>query len=410
MNIHTKILTVLSSNIMSAILAFITNVFLLRFYPKATSGDIIVFYSYVLVLGAIIEFGCGNSFIVFKSHGCNLLLLINIFISIFFVVSSISALFYYCLVHWTGADFIESFWLVNISAFCYAIYRLMLAILQSAHNFKIYGACNYIINALRLISVVAFYFIVGEKLKHFNYGFSIKLLFSLCILFTVFFGAFQLRKLIEENKEFLNKNNLCLSFILKGTAIYALITFIPVIIMRIDPILIQKLFSTHEVAVYNAATTLALLIPLATTAITSVYIPEVASNNLSIKDIVGHQFKLIPFVFLFIIFLYFSADTIINIIYGNDFYESGKLFFYLASCFALSSLFTPFESYFLVKQKKISLYLRLIQLIVYLTTIFVFYDILGLYSFVLAAFLSRIISWVYTSYLVVKSKKEINCA
>ncbi|MFH4534581.1 hypothetical protein WMQ26_15030 [Vibrio diabolicus] len=393
MNIKYNILKVLSSNVISALFAFAVSVILIRTQSQTVAGEVLTFYSYLLVFAALVEFGSGNGFIVLASRNNNKRKLIFYFIKIITVVTCIFAIFIISFVEY------EFYSEVILGGYIYAIVRLFLAAFQSAGLYTLYSSINVLLNLLRLLSVALVAYLWTEDISQ-----SITLFFIFSIFSSLIFAIFNLKRknIIAQD------NNPCLSMwnTISISKNYALINILTIVMMRGEPILISNFLSIENVAIYNAANSIAMMVPLVTTAILSVFLPEVANKNIKYHDICKIQNKLIPFILLSIVMVWFLSDYIIVLLYGNALIESSSILVYLMSCYLVGAYFTPFESYVMIYKSYYSVFTRIFQFIIYLSVFFIFFENHGLMALVYAVIFCRLLIWLYILYLSNRISKE----
>lgn len=393
MNIKYNILKILSSNVISALFAFSVSIILIRTQSQTVAGEVLTFYSYLLVFAALVEFGSGNSFIVLASQDNNKRKLIIYFITIITLISCVFSIFVISFGEY------EFHYEVILGGYIYAIVRLFLAAFQSAGLYTLYSSINVLLNLLRLLSVALVAYLWTEDISQ-----SITLFFVFSILFSLIFATYNLKK----KNVIAQDNNPCVSMwnTISISKNYALINILTIIMMRGEPILISNFLSIENVAIYNAANSIAMMVPLFTTAVLSVFLPEIANKNIDYSDICKIQKKLIPFIFLSIVMVWFLSDYIVILLYGNTLIESSSILVYLMSCYLVGTYFTPFESYVMIYKSYYSVFTRILQFIIYLSVFFIFFENHGLMALVYAVIFCRLLTWLYILYLSNRISKE----
>ncbi|WP_279485854.1 DapH/DapD/GlmU-related protein [Aeromonas veronii] len=120
-NIYSTILKVVTSNFISAFLSFSVSIILVRAFSPENAGEIITFYSYLLVFAAISEFGAGNAYIAIASKNENKVRLLVYFLCLIAIIAIISLfLMKYVFVYNHSLA-------VFIGGFFYATIRLLLS-------------------------------------------------------------------------------------------------------------------------------------------------------------------------------------------------------------------------------------------------------------------------------------------
>lgn len=381
---------VLTSNALSALVAFFISVVLIRFFPADISGEVLAFYSYIVVMAGFIEFGAGNSFLFLEGKGfCRKKLFGLFLVQIFFLAVFCSVVF---LKYFSQ----EYSLLIICSSILYAVLRFGMSIFQASNLFSYYAFINLALNFFRFCSVIVVAICFAS---HIDADLLIKILFfcSILLLFIITIWHIEKNKLLQTS----NANSDPVNF-LKKTIPIGVISLVTIFMMRGEPVIIDYFMGHEAVPFYIAGSSIALLVPLVTTSMMSVLIPYAAKGALSLEMILSIRKKLAPIVISLLALSYLLSDWIVIIIYGVEYVKSGQILFMLSSCFIISMLFTPLESHLIIENSNIAMFLKIFQFFVYALVIILTVDEHNIMALVYSAIICRVFNWISLSVIYLR--------
>jgi len=407
-----NILSVIFSNFMGAGLGFLLNIILARILDVESYGAISLILSFVIVLYTLLDFGFNTTQVVFynknkNSYGSAVLLGVikTLYVKWFINVSLLSIAAIYLL------SFIYN--LSNLEMLCvcsgyifYSLYRFDVSTFQALGEWKKYNTLNILNNIIKLSAIMlcvgwAWLFYQSDNLYEpvlFGY-----LLYSI-LLFVISYFYQKEDKPVQPLSSELNRK-LTKSFfkILRPLGASSAVV---IIIMRVDVFVVEHFMTLGDLAVYFAASSLALIFPVITGSLLSVFIQKAAQSDISyLRILVKQQIKVAKY--LPIIFVIFTLLTpyIFALVYPIDYQKGTTIFTILLLAHIGGMAFSPIESYFYAHKPSVIFKLKLFQLGITITLQLLLVNPLGLNGIAIAILMSRVIGWCYISFL---SYKELD--
>ena len=361
-----SILKVLSSNIVAAGLGFSINIILARLLAPEIYGEIALILTFSSILYTSFDFGLATNQVVIinESNGRDEKIVNGFFkrwilfstILSIFLISTIKYFDVLCLNEKIALIFIFISLMLN---------RFLLSKYQARGNWKSYSFHNVLNNVLRLLclSIIVFLYLSEKDISIYNgviYGY---------ITSSILVSIISIKLLIKESHTKVvsvidNSSLITYKEIFKRMLPLGFSGILIVLTMRLDVIFIEYYLNSRDVGLYYAANSIAMVFPLITASILSVFIQQASTRDESfISDILKYQINKIKYIPFIIAIVYFSSPYIIELLYGDSYSEIKDLFIVLTIAYVGGMVFTPVEGFFYAKKANTILILRLLQLI-----------------------------------------------
>ncbi len=406
-----SILKVLSSNIVAAGLGFLINIILARLLAPEIYGEIAVILTLSSILYTSFDFGLATNQIVIinESNGRDEKR-VNEFFKRWLLFSTIlSIVLISTIKYFDVLSLNEKIALVFIFI-SLMLNRFLLSKYQARGNWKSYSIHNVLNNLLRLLclSIIVFLYLYESDILIYNsiiYGY---------IVSSILISMISIKALIKESQtklETVTYNDSLISYkkILKRMLPLGLSGILIILTMRLDVLFIEYYLNSKDVGLYYAANSIAMIFPLITASILSVFIQQATKRDENfISDIFKYQINKIKYIPFIIAIVYFSSPYIIELLYGESYSEIKNLFIVLTIAYVGGMIFTPVEGFFYAKKANTILMLRLIQLILILIGHSILIRFFGAIGVAYSVLVSRVFGWIYLSVISLKEVRNLN--
>jgi O-antigen/teichoic acid export membrane protein len=408
-----KLLSVIFSNFMGAGLGFLLNIILARILDVESYGAISLIFSFVIVLYTLLDFGFNSTQVIFynnykNQYESNLLLgLIKTLYRKWFVLVSLFSLAIITLLSFLyNLSYLEMLCLFSSHIF-YSLYRFDISTFQALGNWKKYNILNVLNNIVKLAAImlcVGVVSLVDNSEKYYESVLIGYLLYSVVLYLISYFYQTEDKTLQASSK--LN-SQLTKSFFSTLVPLGAS-SAVVVIIMRVDVFIIEHYMTLADLAVYFAASSVALVFPIITGSLLNVFIQKAAQSDISyLRVLVKQQIKValyLPLVFMVFTLL---APYLFTILFPAEYQNGTTIFTILLLAHIGGMAFSPIESYFYAHKPTVIFKLKLVQLVITVTLELLLVNTIGLNGIAAAILVSRLIGWCYISFL---SYKELDNA
>jgi len=407
------IIKVFSSNIVAAAFGFLTTLILSRTLNVEEFGRFSLILNTASILQILITFGFGNAVIIKANQDKGkvddpLFLPHSVFfpfykISILIILIPVVLLFSWYYVYST-----EEFLFLLLTTISLGLISYVLATQQAKEEWNRFIVLNIINNGLKFcfasVFVLASFSLIEPK-----YSILIRffILFAIVSLVAVLYRSGQIKDVFLyrfNSTVFFDKSYWKLVIPLGITNIMIVLS------MRIDNLLIEHYLGLKALGIYAVAIHLAMVFPLFTNALMSVYLVKVSSdqnNQKNLKNIFQQQKKFVfPVVAVGILVAGFS-HLIISWLFGIKYVEAAGIFNILLVAYMGGIIFTPIESYFYAYYPKLVMYLKAMQLVIIVSLSIALVPMLQLSAFALAIVASRVVGWVYLCVISWKRIKNV---
>lgn len=180
-------------------------------------------------------------------------------------------------------------------------------------------------------------------------------------------------------------------------------TLATMLMMRLDVLMIQAFKGNHETGIYASANQLAMLFPLLSGALTTVLLPKISSyrSNEEIKNFVWKSLKIIPFLVLLLISVFFISPWALPLILGAKYLSAVPVFLILVSGFVIGIATNPLSLVLYVLNKAHLLtIMNFLQLGIFLGLSLVLIPTLGSAGSAWASFAVRIFGGIFIGVVV----------
>lgn len=360
---------VFSGNALNGLIGFLILISLTRWLNVSEYGVVSFFWTLIIAISAIYEFGVEKSFLILFGKERNqfekkrLVFKYNNLRLRTIIVFILMYLFGESLGFFTKILTISERLLIILSSICYLVYFHSLALLQIEKNLKRYSTFLTFPSFFRLILILlCILFLTNLD------GTNRILAIEASILFALLISAF----LIQVNKKHQLRfplssdiNFTSLKPLLFGSLIFGVLSVINKVGMRIDNIVIFFFLDKTGVGLFNAANNLALVFPMITTAILTVFFREFSFNTEKqqqhIAMIKKYQLRMVFPVIITAILLFYYSSSVIIFFLGSDYTATASIFQVLVIPYLGGILFTPLESYFFSYSQNFIFKVKLIQ-------------------------------------------------
>lgn len=398
------ILSVTLFNFLAAGITFLINIILARLFPYEIFGRINLLLSIIAVSIVAIGYGFNNSLVVYYNQNNTsiidkgLLNYINrayVFFLIKIIPLFIGAIFL-LNIHYDFSK-LEILFLI-FGSLLPAIYRYIATIFQALGKWSRYNFLNVSFNFLKGVVLIGggavFYLILEKSLDYRTY----LLLYLIYTFVLLIFGIGFSYPYLSITSDHTKKNDFKRLVLNLG-----LTELVIALSMRLDNILIENLLGLKQVAIYSAANSLALVFPLITSSIMRVLMREMSKNSsYYLKKILEIQKKYFLVLILVILAVILVSPYLITFLFGPKYIESIPYFQILIVVYIGGIFFTPLESYFYNEKSKLIFLLKVVQLILLVSSSIILIPYIGLYGVAIAVVLTRIFAWIYLTKLSYK--------
>lgn len=407
-SLNSKIIRVFGTNFFASLAGISLIIILSRLLSVEEFGRLNFIISLIMIMYTIYDFGFVNSSVIFinknnenKNENIkNINYLFHNYAKSIFIINIILNLSVSLIFKLNSLEQL----LLGIGSFSLFVVKYMQALFQSLGEWDDYNKISLINNSMKLLVVSC------GTLSFLSYNtYDMSLIFY-CIYFTLLImviGFFSKNLFLRKNQSIAKAKS---SEILSITWPIGVQNIILIILMRSDLILINTFLSAKELGIYSAANQLALIFPLLTTAISTVFLKEASSitKHKFLKQVFKTQ-KILFFPSLIIIsFSVFFHSEIIEILFGEKYISSSLIFLQLLTINILSVFFSGIESFVFVHKQKTFLIIKIFQLMVFFASNFMLINILGLYSIIVSIALYKILGWIICNFIVIKNYKAGN--
>ncbi|WP_421919705.1 oligosaccharide flippase family protein [Marinifilum sp.] len=399
-----KIAGVFSSNALGAGLGFLFNLMLARSCSVADYGEVMYFYTLLIVFVTVLDLGFANTIVVYPNKVGNgqiketmhsIIVFFNRYLIFIAPLLLILLIGFRNLIGIT----LEISFLLFTGTVLFLVYRINTSYQQGAGQWGKYNLLNIFNNLSKIGLFILFYLFWGSNIEYSSVVYIYVISSAILLLISWKFKD----KAISRQKLQWSK--------LKTTLIpFALLNSITILGVRLDIIFTKFFFTEHEIGIYAAANTLALIFPVFSNALMSVLLKFSAENSENItyfRQMFRHLKKLVPIVIILVLIAVFSVDFILPFFFGEKYNQAIPIFKILIVAFSGSIFILPLESLLLAKAEKQIVILRFIQVPLQFIVTYALKDYLGLYSIALGAFVARFFGWGIVVFLINKLYNKI---
>ena len=406
-NLTSIITRVFSANFFSASAGIILIIILSRFLTVEEFGRFNFIVSTIMIAYTAYDFGFVNSSVIFINKNLNSknesLQHIN------FIYHRYA--FFIFLLNLIGINLLKQFSqlsnyeiiMIGSSSFVLFIIKYMQALLLAHGKWGIYNNISLINNFSKLIIIGSILFFTSFSdtyvLSNISYiVYSIFLLVTVFLISKKYFTATTSRISNDRFRE-----------IISITWPIGLQNIILIILMRSDLLIINAFLDPKDLGIYSAANQLALIFPLLTTAISTVFLKvgsSLSKRNFLNEIIKTQKILLFPSIIIILCTFFFRTE-IITLMFGMKYIESSIIFLILLVINILSVFFSGIESYTFIHKQKIFLLIKLFQLIIFLVSSLLLIKSLGLYALLISIAFYKIFGWLTCNLIVLNDNKVI---
>ena len=342
------LLKVLSGNIVSQGIGFLTTIFVSRDMGAEQYGIFSLLIAIFTIAVQISDFGISTSYVKYVSE--NLSKAREIFFTI--VVSKIilSIIIMVCLYILSG--YISQFFFetmkyqhiimfIGVGVLFHSMLGVVISHYQATQHFKRLAYANIAHNTLRFLAIVVItlLFAESEHMEYFIYGYLYSA--GVILLFIIIKNISTLSlNYTFELKHFQEIYKLGFWIFLSSFAV--------MIFLRLDIVMLQKLSSSSEVGYYSAAMNLAMIFPLITSSLTATLLPKM--NNFlqtnSIKKYIFFILKKGIYVLPFLLFVELISSLLILLLFGKAYTGSIHVFQVLILSYGIGIIVNPISLVF----------------------------------------------------------------
>lgn len=327
-NILKNILKVFSGNLFSQGIAFIVMIIVARNLSVSDYGVYSLFISLFTFIILFIDFGASTSYVKFLSE--NIINARDIFISniivkvLFSFILMIAIIIFsseFSYYFFSSKQYTEMIKVISISIIFHSVLNLIQNHYHAIQNFNIFNNIKIIHNILKLISVL-FICVVVAREKYLEW-FLISYIYAsvLIVLFFLISNINIIFKNIKIKKYYITE-------VYKIGFFIFLCTLATSVLTRIDIVMLNQIKGDIEVGVYSVASNLAMIIPLITSSVMVVLLPQMHNYFLkySKEQYIYIILSNIKIVLLILFILEFLSSFLIYIFFGEKFSNSTSVF------------------------------------------------------------------------------------
>ncbi len=389
------LLSIFGSNISAAFFSFLANIILARSLSTQKYGETVLYIALIALWGSVSELGIGTAYVIEagKNKTKDLESKANTDFFILSVTTFIISSIYFCISQ-------NALSLLNIafpaSIFSFAVLKYQLAKHQANQNWTQHNLINIATNLSKLLLFAPLIALSTEQKETqiANYLYSASLIIS----------SYIATKTYKNNSIKPPTAEICA--FRKRYAQLALSNISIIIAMRVDLIIIDRIVP-NQLGNYAAANSLALVFPLITNSLMTLCIAE-KSRNQHKRSPLKHRTLFLQIATATV--FYFTAiqisETLINLLFGEEFHNTHKIFNILLIAYIGGIIFTPIESELYIHKSSTIWKLKLSQLILLITTGYFLTTEIGITGMAWAVVASRTLAWAYLSIWVKTERRS----
>lgn len=175
------------------------------------------------------------------------------------------------------------------------------------------------------------------------------------------------------------------------------------LIMRLDQFMLLKLSDPEETSIYVVATQVAMVLPLFADSLSTVLLPKITKNTMSLNEYRNQLFKRLGPFCLLILFILELLSPLLPILFGKEYQDSVPVLRILILAFVIGIILNPLS---LIFHQKSQIYfltvLNYIQLILMFGFNYFLIPLMGAIGAAISSLLVRVVSLIYV--LIVSNK------
>ena len=391
---------------LAAGLGFFSNVILGRVLPIEIFGEVAFFYTCITLIFTVAEMGFGTQYVVktnncksenfntiayqMNSHFSNRRPLVLLVVCAFTIPAS--------LVY--GLTLTSVIGIV-IGSYFLVVHKYLMSVCQSRADWKNFNLVQMSPQLLRIVGyLLVGLFVFSNPNNKYLLEISEFALIASIVLAVSLSQAWMSKEYLKQGdfKATTDTN------LMSGIRTQASINCVIILLTKVDIFLVMYFFDSSAVGLYFAANSVAMIFPLITRSLTSVYLQRLSSlTKADSLNLLREQWRLLPAVLFFVLLLWIFSEPIMLFTYGSEFSEAGALLLILSLGYLGGIIFVPFESYFYGRFPKNVLISKVLSLITMLALVSFLIKEYGLLGIAISLLLSKFLGWVVITYFYKKA-------
>jgi O-antigen/teichoic acid export membrane protein len=393
---------VLFGTSLSALLGFLSNVLLARSIPIDTFGQLAFFYTCIVAVFSFCEMGFGTHYVVkvnqlsenwpgTRHKEMNWLYRHMIMVYGFplgGVITGIAAYVYELSV----LDYFG----ILIGALCLIHHKFLLSVCQSKENWMRFSLFQAIPILCRILAYIITIFGIAIFYQSLDMLISTKIALCSSLIVSIFLVTYWTPPNYLLVKIF---NSSMRAFLLRGFFTQALINTAIVLLSRIDIFLLMYFVDSKGVALYFAANSVAMAIPLVTRSLMNYYMQKISSaSDIEASSLLRNQFYLLPATIIVGGVLYLSSSNIMTLFFGLSYTDGGLVLGILSLGYLGGIVFTPLEAFFYSRNSSVVLQVKVASVLVMVTSSLLLVETYGPVGIAIGLLLAKLVGWLIVTF------------
>ena len=285
---------------------------------------------------------------------------------------------------------------ILIGALCLIHHKFLLSVCQSKENWMRFSLFQAVPMLCRILAYIITIFGIAMFYQSLDMLISTKIALCSSLMISIF--------LVEcwtpANYLLVEKINSSMrEFLLSGFFTQALINAAIVLLSRIDIFLLMYFVDSKGVALYFAANSVAMAIPLVTRSLMNYYMQKISSaSNLEASTLLRKQLYLLPVTIIVGGVLYLSSSDIMTLVFGLNYSTGGLVLSILAIGYLGGIVFTPFEAFFYSRNALVVLKVKIASVLVMVTSSLLLVESYGPVGIAIGLMSAKLVGWLIITF------------